>query len=761
MTGEAQTIETGTVKVALVGRRCQDSLNLGLDYLRGALAEARIPCTVLALNRWQELEPVCLQIVEGGYSLVGLSMADGSSTILPLGLGELLRRRGYGGHITCGGQFATLARRWLLLRYPWLDSVVRFAGEGPLVQLANRLAREQPPGDVAGLTTRAGDGPPAEVLDQTPLRTIPTRSPGDLPWLLGHRVAHVAATRGCPGRCTYCGPAVLACEEWAEGRRRGVAREDLLGAGVGGVRRRDLDHFCDELARLWHEHDVRYFYLVDEHPLPQVGPAAVDWLARLRQGLRRRGMDRWGLGGMLRSDWVTPQLLRAFARAGLVRVLLGIEFGTMAEGRRYGRRIDLTRIPNLLRSSVDAGVATFSNLMLLHPDSTPETIDAGLDFLGSLPCGDLEINQMMVYHGTRLQRRLAREGRLVGNPLRLGYTFEDPMLVGFAALFHRLRTEAFAEYSVSLRCYDAGLALALVSRLQQVERPEPLWRRYEGLAAEVRGLYVRTLRAALELARAGAGTDASNQLLGTAAEGARLLMGELEALSNEVSGEAHLPQQRQFSPMRAAAASAIRTVVLGASLAACVSSPVPGSPPPGDAAVEGPPDIRPRDSRAHCPAKQVTAQQEAVKNKVTAADSCFSGRISLYLGVPPLVHPVMGISNYFEYCPSLKMTQLLEAREAKIRKALAGVQRDCLEGVNLSFKGQAGQQHDQLKQAIDKRSSKDGISWVKLSGIRILLATDGTLLKVESQAGKAPLPEALQCVQKALAGLKFPCLGGY
>ena len=104
-----------------------------------------------------------------------------------------------------------------------------------------------------------------------------------------------------------------------------------------------------------------------------------------------------------------------------------------------------------MRQLAELGVVTVSNLMLVHPDSTPETLEAGIDFLARLPAGSFEATRMMAYHGTRLQERLRREGRLIGNPLRWGYRIDDPVVERFARLFARLRTEAFLDYSIGYR----------------------------------------------------------------------------------------------------------------------------------------------------------------------------------------------------------------------------------------------------------------------------------------------------------------------
>ena len=96
--------------VALVGRRLEDNENLGLGYLMAALHRARIPTRRYELNRAEQIAPIADDVLRARVDLVGLSLSDGGSAYLFLGLGELLERGGYRGHVTAGGPFATLAR---------------------------------------------------------------------------------------------------------------------------------------------------------------------------------------------------------------------------------------------------------------------------------------------------------------------------------------------------------------------------------------------------------------------------------------------------------------------------------------------------------------------------------------------------------------------------------------------------------------------------------------------------------------------------
>ena len=490
------------LEVVLVGRRLPDNENLGLGYLLAALRRAGLRGEVLRLNDLRDVEAAWTRIREARPAVVGISLPDGGSAFLPLGFGELLRRRGYRGHVTAGGPFATLARSWLLERHAWLDSVVRFAGEVPLVRLVEALAEGEAALErVPGLTTRRGDGAPSPVLDAQPMELTPERA--ELPHVLGHPMVHIAATRGCPGRCAYCGPAALQSLEWSEGRASGASAECLRAAGVGGTRRRDLGAVCDEMAALWHERNVRYFYFVDEHVLPHAEEEALGFLERWGTELRRRRVGELGIGCMLRGDLLTPAVSRAFREVGLVRCYVGIELVTREERRRFGRPGSAERAATSVRDLDALGVAVISNVMLVHPYSTPDTIRAGIEYLAELRDANFETTDMRAFHGTRLWATLRDEGRLEGNPLRYGYRHLDARAARFCELLVLLRAEAFGDYSTSFRQHDLALAVALGRRLHPGSIGPALAEAVRSCGARLNTVRLRALREALGLAERG------------------------------------------------------------------------------------------------------------------------------------------------------------------------------------------------------------------------------------------------------------------
>ena len=77
------------------------------------------------------------RIVAEDAPVAGLAIADALSAITLFTLAHRLRERGFRGHITAGGPLATLARHDILRLHPPIDSVVRHAGELPMVHLAD------------------------------------------------------------------------------------------------------------------------------------------------------------------------------------------------------------------------------------------------------------------------------------------------------------------------------------------------------------------------------------------------------------------------------------------------------------------------------------------------------------------------------------------------------------------------------------------------------------------------------------------------
>jgi len=733
--------------VALVGRRLPYNENLGLAYLRAALDEIGVVSVTHYVNDVSELEHVADELTRHPPSMLGLSLADGGSALWPLSLGELLRKRGFRGHITAGGQFATLARGWLLERYGWLDSVVRHAGERPLPEMVRRLASGEDVIGVPGVTTREGDGAPAPVMDDAPMLLVPRRD--ELPELLGHHACHIMASRGCKGRCFYCSPAALQNGELDEGKRAHNSLGVLRDAGVGGVRRRATDSLCDEMATLWHERDVRYFYFVDEHLLPYEERAAIDWLAEFRAGLDARKVGRFGIGAMLRADRLTPAVCEAFRDAGLVRCFVGLELATAEEAHRFARRPPLDEELEIVRTLGQLGVATVSNLMLVHPYSSAETVRAGIDLLERLPAGVFEATRMMVYHGTRLHDDMAAAGRLVGNAFRYGYSFEDPAMERFAEIFTRLRGQAFYSYSLAYRTHDTHLALGLARRLQPEQVDAESEHRLERVRRAVNRLYADGYRRGLELALQGGGFADAFELTTELRERADALEQEVGLVEQRLLRSKEKTLSR-FAPVRGAAASAISFVMMSAS--GCYQSH--GLDTVRDGSVDSSRRDARTDSAIVCTPALSDSQMAQTATIAHAADACFNGGIYIPSpGADPSVNYSPGVYRMaaWDLCYSdPDNTARREAIAANVKAAILDAGLVCASGSE-TVMGDVNADMTRMATAAD--------SCISFSGsVEIVLNDAGRVTDVRSRGAST---DVVACVRRALDGLTFPCLASF
>ena len=145
-------------RVALVGPEIEE--NLSLRYLCSSLAPHGFATDIVAFNHDGDFGPAIETILAAQPDIVGISLAFQWRASDFLALAVALRERGYRGHITAGGHFATFASLELLREFPELDSIVRQEAEGTIVTLARAVTSGAPFDGIAGLAVRDENGVP-------------------------------------------------------------------------------------------------------------------------------------------------------------------------------------------------------------------------------------------------------------------------------------------------------------------------------------------------------------------------------------------------------------------------------------------------------------------------------------------------------------------------------------------------------------------------------------------------------------------------
>ncbi|MGA2448887.1 MAG: radical SAM protein [Polyangiaceae bacterium] len=454
----------GSLDVVLVGRELAGDENLGVRYVASALLAAGHRPHIEALNGIEDVARVTDRILSMATPLVGLAISDALSAIGQFTLAHHLRERGFRGHITGGGALATLARHDILRHHPAIDSIVRHAGEVPMVELAGRIASGLEWHDCPGVTTSAGDGPPCAPSSE-PFAVRPLRS-DNLQRVLGSRVAQLISSRGCTGGCKYCGSHALRRMHLDEGLRAGLPRAELDRIGVGGRRRRSPHDVADEVSDLYHERGVRILHLLDDNVVGGPHSDGREWADRLADELECRGVTHTAWSLMIDPPSVTDPLLDALDRLGVARMVIGVESLTDSGLRSLGRSVDVEANFDALARARRRGIATLFNILAVHPTATGASIGAELDALEDVPSGVYyEVIPLVVYPGTAAYEELRLEGRVTGNDLIADYTPADPVAAAFYAHLTRLMLATGGPSDIALYAHHVSSSVAVARRL--------------------------------------------------------------------------------------------------------------------------------------------------------------------------------------------------------------------------------------------------------------------------------------------------------
>lgn len=467
--------------IALIGPVQQESLPL--QYLAGAARRAGHEATVVGYNYRSELDAAVRETLELAPDVVGVSIAFQNSIADYIAFVQTLRSRGFAGHVTCGGHVPTFCYEELLRDTPGLDTVVRHDGEETLVEILDRLARDQPIADIPGLVWRAGDD-----IEMGPLRP-PVPDLDDLAWpgrsadeysVGGITVDFVITARGCVGSCNYCSIAA-----YTSGQRK-------------RYRLRKPEAVVEEIAALHRERGVRVIFIQDDLFVLPSEARTVERVGRFTEALRRhdvRDLVFWAKGC---PQTITPAVCEALREMGVIHLFLGVESGSAERLQYLGR----THEPEHNRTAIawcrEAGIVPSFNFMMFDPDATLDDVSVTLDLAQEHVDLPWNVCRTEVYSGTALRDRLAREGRLEGNYRSWGYRMRDDRVeVLFRILRVSLRERALEIESLLNRLIGLSFARQLHEHFFPGPTTDALSRRVVELCNGAHEDTVRAIREAL------------------------------------------------------------------------------------------------------------------------------------------------------------------------------------------------------------------------------------------------------------------------
>jgi hypothetical protein len=419
------------MRLVLVGADFEE--NLGLCMV-AAGAESRGHRTrVVPFQTSAERAHVVAEIMAGGPDVVGLAAQFQHRGADFLALARDLRRAGFRGHITAGGQFATMAHPNILGGRYGIDSVVLYEGEHTIGDLLDALATGSSLDEVAGLALPDGLGarrtaprPLAANLDDLPLAHRYRQHSRQL----GVPFIPVSGGRGCWAACSFCSITTVLRD----------AREH----GVGGhrLRLRSPESVAQEMAMLAHAvggsaifcfHDENFLLPNPAHSLARV--------STIRRVLDRQGVARVGLVGKCRPDTVTRELATELAKLGVMRMYVGVENASPSGALHLNRKTDVDSMGMALDAFTDAGIFACYNLLIFEPESALDDIARNIAFMRARPSTPVNFCRAEPYLGTPMYKRLHAQGKMRGGFLGWDYRIDDDR----AELMFRMAASAFRE----------------------------------------------------------------------------------------------------------------------------------------------------------------------------------------------------------------------------------------------------------------------------------------------------------------------------
>ncbi|MDQ7772369.1 MAG: radical SAM protein [Elusimicrobiales bacterium] len=289
--------------------------------------------------------------------------------------------------VMIGGPHLTALPSETMERYPQFDLGVIGEADHTIVELLEALDSGRDLSGVKGLILRTPAGtartaPRERVgkMDELPMpawELLPDLTRYYCPpvhTLKRIPAALLVASRGCPGKCTFCDRSVF-----------------------GNVLRAYSARYTFGMIKeLYHRHGVREIQLRDDN-FTAYRSRTLELCALLKEAR----LDLvWTCAG--RVDMVNPELLKAMKEAGCWQIWYGVESGSDEILARIMKNTTTRQVRDAVRMTRDAGISPCGFFMLGHPGETPATLERTIRFSRELPLDEAHFSFTTPFPGSWL-----------------------------------------------------------------------------------------------------------------------------------------------------------------------------------------------------------------------------------------------------------------------------------------------------------------------------------------------------------------------
>lgn len=283
--------------------------------------------------------------------------------------------------IVFGGVSATFLWEHFLTHFPEIDYVVIGEGEYTFLHLVRCIEKKEYEHieNIRGIAFKK-DGKvvrtkPAEYIQDLDQLPVPAKY---------FEYQHLSLTRGCPGKCTFCGSPKF----W--GRK---------------VRFHSVDYFVEELELLYKK-GINFFYFSDD--TFSVNKKRVIEICKkiLKKNLR----ISWN--AISRVNYMSEQVLSWMRKAGCIQISYGIESGSEKIRAYLNKKITTVEIEKTFDITLKYGILPRAYFIYGSPGESRKTIQESIDLIKRIKPLVIYSSVLSLFPGTALYSQYKKKSNL-------------------------------------------------------------------------------------------------------------------------------------------------------------------------------------------------------------------------------------------------------------------------------------------------------------------------------------------------------------
>lgn len=417
--------------------RLGESLSLG--YLASYLEENGHVVEILepSLERLS-ITKTAEYILKNDFFFVGFTVPCSGLYPNVLSVANILRNKGFEGHINLGGHFPTFEHNDILRYSKNINSVIRHEGEVTLLELINNLENKNL-SCILGLSYRDSgkifinsSRPTIKNLDALP---FPKRSKYSL--YHGNKHFSMITSRGCPGNCSFC--SVRAFYDYDSPLWRCRSPENVV----------------DEIEYLVDKYRANLISFLDDNFIGS-GKFGEKRAISIANEIVNRDLNI-NFAISCRVDGINNDVLEHLKKAGLCHVSLGIESGNEEILNRFNKNTTVSKNISsieILRKN-NLGLDPF--FIMFDPWTSIKEIQENIKFLyeNNLCRFATVSNAILIYKGTPLFEKLKQNLKRVNWEYK--YSFVEADVATIFYLINSLKEMKYLDKMLDTIAYHCDL----------------------------------------------------------------------------------------------------------------------------------------------------------------------------------------------------------------------------------------------------------------------------------------------------------------